>query len=133
MKLAVRILFFINLFNSIFCVFKYIDKSGKFFFYLIIYYLFLKKYYEDTLDSNRNGTLNDIDFSFEQRSSVDGFPENLTVNATVLGHSIHTTFYKLDGFIAQASLSSQVLIKNDSYSEISQLESENLVVLSFKI
>ena len=103
--------------------------SFAFIFFDYIIYFF--KYYKAKLDSLRSGLTSD--FNYEPRSSVDGFPENFTVNATLLGQSIHKTFYKLDGFIAQASLSSQVLIKNDFNSEISQLESENLVVLSFKI
>jgi hypothetical protein len=45
----------------------------------------------------------------------------------VLGYDSRYTFFKIDGFAAQASLSSNVLIKNDLNSEISRLESENLV------
>ena len=98
-----------------------------------LYVNYFNKYYKATLDPLRSGLTPDFEFSYEPHSSVNGFPENFTVNAEILGHSIHTTFYKLDGFIAQASLSSQVLIKNDIYSEIAKLESEKLVILSFWI
>ena len=84
------------------------------------------------MDPLRSGLTPDFSFNYEPRTSVDGFPENLTVNAEILGQSINTTFYKLDGLIANASLSSQVLIKNDINSEISKLETANLVILTFK-
>ena len=85
------------------------------------------------MDPFRSGLTPDFSFSFEPRSSVHGFPDNFKVNAEILGQSIHATFYKLDGLIPNASLSSQVLIKYDSDSEISQLKTGNLVVLSFGI
>jgi hypothetical protein len=47
-----------------------------------------------------------------------------------LGYNSRHSFYKLDGFAAQASLSSSVLIKNDLNSAISRLKSENLVINS---
>ena len=84
------------------------------------------------LDPLRSGLTPDFNFSFEPRSSVDGFPETFAVNTTLLGRSIYTTFYKLEGFISQASMSSQVLIKIDINSKISKLETANLVILTFK-
>ena len=47
----------------------------------------------------------------------------------VIGYFSRHTFYKLDGLAAQASLSSNVLIKNDLNSEISRLKTENLVII----
>jgi hypothetical protein len=82
------------------------------------------------LDLRRSGLIPGFGFSYEPRSSK-GFPESFTINATIFGKSINKSLYKLDGFIDQSSLSSNVLIKNDSNSEISHLESENLVIESF--
>jgi hypothetical protein len=81
------------------------------------------------LDQRRSGLTPDLNFSFsyEPRSSKE-FPQSFTINATLLGKSIYKSLYKLDGFIAQAPLHSNVLIKNDLNSKISQLESENIVI-----
>jgi hypothetical protein len=84
------------------------------------------------LDQRRSGLTPDLNFTFsyEPRSS-EGFPKSFTINATIFGKSIYRSLFKLDGFIAQSSLSSNVLIKNDLNSDISQLESGNLVIESF--
>jgi len=71
--------------------------------------------------------MSDFEFSYEPRNSNGKFPDSFTVNIMVLGYDSRYTFFKIDGFAAQASLSSNVLIKNDLNSEISRLESENLV------
>jgi hypothetical protein len=73
--------------------------------------------------------MSDFEFSFEPRNSNGNFPDSFTVNMMVIGYLSRHTFYKLDGFAAQASLSSNVLIKNDLNSEISRLKSENLVII----
>jgi hypothetical protein len=84
------------------------------------------------LDQRRSGITPDLNFTFSyEPHSSKGFPESFTISATLLGKSIYKSLYKLDGFTANASLGSNVLIKNDSNSEISQLESENLVIASF--
>ena len=72
----------------------------------------------------------DFQFDYEPRSSKE-FPESFTITAKLLGQSIYRTFNKLDGIVKNTSLSSNVLIKNDSSSGISQLESENLVIENF--
>ena len=81
-----------------------------------------------TLEPLKSGLTPSFDFNYEPRSS-NGFPQNFTVNIILFDQYIYKTFYKLDGFIAQATLSSQVLIHNDFNTEISKLESENLVML----
>ena len=73
--------------------------------------------------------MSDFEFSFEPRNSNGNFPDSFTVNMMVIGYLSRHTFYKLDGFAAQASLSSNVLIKNDLNSEISRLKTENLVII----
>jgi hypothetical protein len=84
------------------------------------------------LDQRRGGITPDLNFTFSYAPrSSEGFPESLTINAKLLGTSINISLHKLDGFIANASLGSNVLIKNDTNAKISQLESENLVIASF--
>ncbi len=86
------------------------------------------------MDRRRSGITADLNFTFSYAPrSSEGFPQSLIINATLFGTSINKSLYKLDGFIANASLGSNVLIKNDSNAEISQLESENLVIASFEV
>ena len=73
--------------------------------------------------------LNDFEFSFSPRNWSGGFPKSFTTYVMVLGKIINKQFNILDGLVSQASLSSSVLIKNELDSEITQLNSENLVII----
>ena len=55
------------------------------------------------------------------------FPKTITVITFVLGTKLDYKLNLLNGLSETASLSSKVLLKDDSNSEISELESANLV------
>ena len=71
----------------------------------------------------------DVSFSIEPRKWDENgtFPKTITVITFVLGTKLDYTLNILDGLSQTASLSSKVLLKNDLNSEISELESANLV------
>lgn len=75
------------------------------------------------------GLLNDSMFYYEPRTSLNGFPVEITVQGDILGYQFNYNLFEIQGLARNSSLNSKVLIKNDLNSEIQELNSENLVSL----
>jgi hypothetical protein len=66
--------------------------------------------------------------SYYPRKFIQGeFPRNIMLNLNVFDRQFNLNLYQIQGLVNNASLNSQVWIKNNAASEINELESENLV------
>jgi len=85
-KMCFKFIYYINFINLIFCVYKYIPDSCKFYckmhLFIKINCLIIK------LDPRRSGLTPDFGFNYEPRSSKR-FPEFFTINSTLLGTSLY--------------------------------------------
>jgi hypothetical protein len=66
--------------------------------------------------------------SYSPRNFIEGeFPTEIMLNLNVFDRQFNLNLYQIQGLVNNASLNSQVWIKNSSVSEINELKSENLV------